>query len=170
MNALNIKLARYNMIEQQIRPWDVLDERVLDLLADLPREDFVPEKYQSLAFSDMSIPLERGQFMMPPKLEARILQSLEINATDRILEIGTGSGYLTACLAKLGRSVESVDIFEHFTTSTQEKLNSQAINNVSLQTADAANGWGEGEYDVIVMTGSLPVLHREFHEKLSIGG
>ena len=171
MNAMNMELARFNMIEQQIRPWDVLDDRVLQILTDTPREDFVPEQYRALAFSDISIPLGHDQAMMAPKVEGRLLQCLDIAETDNILEIGTGSGYLTACLATLGNKVHSVDIIGEFTDSSKEKLAHHNIENVTLDTADAARGWdSEQKFDVIAVTGSLPVLHKGFHNSLEIGG
>ena len=171
MNAMNMELARFNMIEQQIRPWDVLDDRVLQILTETPREDFVPEQYRALAFSDISIPLGHDQAMMAPKVEGRLLQCLDIVATDNILEIGTGSGYLTACLATLGKRVHSVDIFGDFIDSSREKLAQHRIENVTLDTVDAASGWDpEKQFDVIAVTGSLPVLHKGFHNSLEIGG
>ncbi|MBU1191543.1 MAG: protein-L-isoaspartate O-methyltransferase [Gammaproteobacteria bacterium] len=170
--AIDFTQARFNMIEQQIRPWDVLDQRVLDVIASTPREAFVPEKYQTtLAFSDISIPLEHHQYMLPPKLEGRLLQSLNLRPTDNVLEIGTGSGYLTACLARLSGQVLSLDIYPDFTTSAERKLAAQGINNVTLQTQDAANGWdAEAQFDAIVVTGSLPVLHEGFHRSLTLNG
>ncbi|VAW78953.1 Protein-L-isoaspartate O-methyltransferase [hydrothermal vent metagenome] len=171
MNALNIEQARFNMIEQQIRPWDVLDDQVLETLNHMPREDFVPERYQAMAFSDISIPLAHEQVMMPPKLEGRLLQSLLIQPTENILEIGTGSGYLTACLAKLGGSVHSVDIHSDFVEEAGSKLESHGIGNVTLETVDAANGLETSQhYDAIAVTGSLPILHRGYHELLNPGG
>jgi len=171
MNAMNIDQARFNMIEQQIRPWDVLDDRVLKVISSTPREDFVPERYRSLAFSDISIPLDHGQVMMPPKLEGRVLQSLDIRPTDRILEIGTGSGYLTACLAQLGQSVHSVDLYEDFIEQARARLQQHGISNATFEQADAAAGLAsEGGFDVIAVTGSLPVLHQGFHGKLNPGG
>ena len=127
MNALNLEEARFNMIEQQIRPWDVLDDQVLETLTNTPREDFVPERYRALAFSDISVPLPHDQVMMPPKLEGRLLQSLLLEPTDSVLEIGTGSGYLTACLAKLAGSVHSVDIFADFIEEAGNKLEQHGI-------------------------------------------
>lgn len=168
---MNIEQARFNMIEQQIRTWDVLDQSVLDLLARMPREDFVPLPYRNLAFADISIPLSHGQVMMQPKLEARIVQALNITPTDVILEIGTGSGYLTALLASLGKQVYSVDIFEEFTASAQRKLAAHNIMNATLETGDAALGWDRhGPYDVIVITGSLPVFADKFQQQLNLGG
>jgi protein-L-isoaspartate(D-aspartate) O-methyltransferase len=144
---------------------------VLGVLSATPRETFVPEQYQALAFSDICIPLAHDQCMMPPKLEGRLLQSLAIGPDDDILEIGTGSGFLTACLARLGRSVHSVDLFEDFTDSARDKLKQAGIDNVTLETADAAAGPGsEKRYDVIAVTGSLPSLQRDFHGLLNQGG
>lgn len=171
MNQMNLEQARYNMIEQQIRPWDVLDDRVLGVLSATPREDFVPEQYRDLAFSDICIPLPDEQCMMPPKLEGRLLQSLAILPEDDILEIGTGSGYLTACLARLGNSVHSIDLFPGFTATAGERLSAHNIDNVTLETGDAGAGWqSDKRYDVIAVTGSLPLLHHGFHELLKPGG
>ncbi len=171
MCAMNIEKARFNMIEQQIRPWDVLDDRVLQVISGTPREAFVPERYRALAFSDISIPLEHGQVMMPPKLEGKLLQSLTLQPSDSILEIGTGSAYLTACLAKLGGRVHSLDLYEDFIEQARAKLEQHAIGNVTLETADAAAGWSAaGGFDAIAVTGSLPALHQGFHNALNPGG
>ena len=171
MSAMNIEQARFNMIEQQIRPWDVLDDRVLQVISGTPREAFVPERYRALAFSDISIPLDHGQVMMAPKVEGKLLQSLTLQPTDSVLEIGTGSGYLTACLAKLAGRVHSVDLYEDFMEQAHNKLEQQGISNVTLVTADAANGWDTaGGFDAIAVTGSLPVLHQGFHKALNLGG
>jgi protein-L-isoaspartate(D-aspartate) O-methyltransferase len=171
MKQTEIEQARFNMIEQQVRTWDVLDQQVLDTMNAVPREHFVPERYRSLAFADTNIPLGHEQVMMAPKLEGRLLQALAILPTDRILEIGTGSGYLTACLARLGRHVTSFDIMPDFTAAAGDALQRRDIRNVSLHTADVANGIDSDErYDAIAVTGSLPVLQQQFHNTLSIGG
>ncbi len=171
MNEMNVEQARFNMIEQQIRPWEVLDDRVLETISRTPRENFVPERYRALAFSDISIPLEHGQYMMPPKLEGKLLQSLDIDPADSILEIGTGSGYLTACLAGLGGSVHSVDLYDEFIQSAGSKLEKHNITNVTFETGDAAAGWNsDTRFDAIAVTGSLPTLHRGFHTLLNPGG
>jgi protein-L-isoaspartate(D-aspartate) O-methyltransferase len=165
--------ARFNMIEQQIRPWDVLDQRVLDVIAATPREAFVPEQYRStLAFSDISLPIGHDQYMFPPKLEGRLLQSLALRSIDKVLEIGTGSGYLTACLARLAEQVVSVDLVADFKNATERKLAAQDITNVELKVGDAATGWGaEGQFDAIAVTGSVPaLLHQGFHRGLTLGG
>jgi len=171
MEQMNLEQARFNMIEQQIRPWDVLDDKVLEVLSATPREDFVPAQYRALAFSDICIPLPQDQCMMPPKLEGRLLQSLALQSSDSILEIGTGSGYLTACLARLGNRVHSVDLFEDFVDAAGAKLARHDIRNATLEVGDAATGWSdEQRYDAIAVTGSLPVLHQGFHSLLNPGG
>ena len=171
MNQTEIEQARFNMIEQQIRPWDVLDQRVLDVMHSIPREQFVPASCRSLAFADTNIPLGHDQVMMAPKLEGRLLQALAIRPDDTVLEIGTGSGYLTACLASLGRHVTSIDIMPDFTTAAGAKLEALNINNVTLKTADAAAGIESDErYDAIAVTGSLPLLQQQFQRNLEIGG
>jgi len=171
MTQIDIEQARFNMIEQQVRPWDVLDQRVLDVMSATPREDFVPEKYRSLAFADINIPLGHDQVMMAPKTEGRLLQVLDVQAGDSVLEIGTGSGYLTACLSRLGNHVTSVEIFPEFREAAAAKLAAHGYRNVTLRDADAANGIGsDTRYDVIAVTGSLPLLHRQFHDNLAVGG
>jgi len=171
MNQMNFEQARFNMIEQQIRPWDVLDQRVLDVLATTPRENFVPEKYQALAFTDTHIPLGHEQVMMDPKLEGRLLQSLAIQPEDRVLEIGTGSGYLTACLAKLAKHVTSIEIYPEFIAAAKERLDAAGCNNISLHETDAMSGnITDGPYDVIAVTGSLPLDGTVFNQYLARGG
>lgn len=163
--------ARFNMIEQQIRPWEVLDPTVLDLLKQVPREDFVPSQYAGLAFADLEIPLGHGQCMLSPKLEARIIQSLALRKTDCVLEIGTGSGYMTALLAKLAHHVVSVDCVAAFTDAARPLLQRHGITNVTLETGDAAQGWqAHAPYDVIVLTGSEPVLAESLQQQLRPGG
>ncbi|HBU28295.1 MAG: protein-L-isoaspartate O-methyltransferase [Thiobacillus sp. GWE1_62_9] len=168
---MNIEQARYNMVEQQIRPWDVLDQDVLDLLFKVRREDFVPEAHRTLAFVDMEIPLGHGQTMWTPKLEARAIQELDIRATDRVLEIGTGSGYLTALLASRAAGVVSIDIFPEFTAAATQKLRAHGFDNVVLHTADAALDWpDDAGFDVIVLTGSTPLLSDALLHRLKVGG
>jgi protein-L-isoaspartate(D-aspartate) O-methyltransferase len=168
---MDFELARYNMIEQQIRTWEVLDQRVLDLLHVVRREDFVPPAYRELAFADMEIPLGNGEKMLQPKLEARMVQELAPLETDRILEVGTGSGYMTALLATLGAHVFSVDIVADFTRTAAERLAAHGIRNVTLDTGDAALAWDKhAPYDAIVLTGSLPVLPERFKASLKPGG
>jgi protein-L-isoaspartate(D-aspartate) O-methyltransferase len=171
MNQMDIEQARFNMIEQQVRPWDVLDQQVLDTMARIPREAFVPEKYRALAFADINIPLEHEQVMMAPKVEGRLLQALAITPGDSVLEIGTGSGYLTACLAALGNHVTSYEIFPDLSQAAGEKLAANGCRNVTLIEGDAAGGIDRStRYDVIAVTGSLPELRTTFHNNLSRGG
>ena len=171
MAPMDYELARFNMVEQQIRPWDVLDPRVLDLLRHVKREDFVPANWRDVAFADMEIPLGHGEKMLQPKLEARMLQELELRESDRILEIGTGSGYMTALLARLGGHVYSVEIIPEFTSSAAQRLKSAGVQNVTLETGDGARGWDRhAPYDAIVLTGSVPVLPQAFQKSLSPGG
>ena len=168
---MDFEQARYNMVEQQIRPWDVLDQGVLDLLFKVRREDFVPQAHRSLAFVDMEIPLGHGEFMWTPKLEARVVQELDIRRNDRVLEIGTGSGYLTALLAAEAAEVVSVDIQPDFTAAAGQKLRAHGIGNVELHTGDAATDWDDKDsFDVIVLTGSTPLLSEALVRRLRMGG
>jgi len=168
---MNYEQARFNMIEQQVRTWEVLDQRVLDLMAEIHREDFVPPDYKKLALADVNIPLLHNQVTMTPKVEARLLQGLNISVDERILEIGTGCGYLTALLAKLGKEVCSIDIFPEFTRQAATRLTENGIDNVKLITGDAVNGWSDfAPYDVIVVTGSIPIQNERFEQQLCIGG
>lgn len=171
MSQMDIEQARFNMIEQQVRTWEVLDQRVLDVMGNIPREDFVPEKYRSLAFADINVPLGHEQVMMAPKVEGRLLQALAIKPGDSVLEVGTGNGYLTACLARLGNHVTSIEIFPEFSATAGATLTEQGIHNVTLQQGDAANGIDSGtRYDVIAVTASVPVNREQFHGSLAIGG
>jgi len=171
--ALALKMreqARFNMIEQQIRTWEVLDPVVLELLNQVPREDFVPERYQGLAFADLEIPLGHGQFMLSPKLEARMLQALQISKSETVLEIGTGSGYMTALLAKMAKEVYSIERIAELSSNAAQKLVAHSISNVILEIGDGANRWSDGSYDVIVLTGSVPMLPTAFEHQLNPGG
>lgn len=163
--------ARFNMVEQQIRPWNVLDQHVLDMLLEMRREDFVPAAYRNLAFVDMEIPLGHGEVMLTPKMEARIIQELAIKKTDRVLEVGTGSGYMTAMLAREAQHVYSVEIVPELKSQAEEKLRAHGIHNVTLEQGDAAHGWDRhGAYDVIVLTGSVPLIPGNFLASLKQGG
>lgn len=171
MPSLNFDVARQTMIDTQIRTGDVFDPRVLDLIARVPREDYVPAQYRRLAFIDMNIPLGHGEVMMAPRLEARLVQELEIDPQDRILEIGTGSGYITALLANLGRHVVSVEIRSEFTAEAATKLAHHGVRNITLEVGDGALGWDRQKpYNVILITGSLPSLPATFRESLAPGG
>ncbi len=167
----NYDLARANMIEQQIRPWDVLDQHVLDVIAVTPRELFVPKGQEHLAFADLRIPLEHGQCMMTPKVEARILQSLALRATDSVLEIGTGSGYLTACLAAMCAKVDSLELHGHLSSQAKQRLEQLSIDNVELHICDVMNAYqSDKKYDAIVVTGSLPSYDKQFDSLLKENG
>jgi protein-L-isoaspartate(D-aspartate) O-methyltransferase len=168
---MNIENARFNMIEQQIRTWDVLDQSVLDLLGRVKREEFVPPEYQSLAFVDTEIPLAHGQNMLPPKLEARILQELGVLPDDEVLEIGTGSGYMAALLAFKARHVTSVELIADLKAFAETNLARADIRNVTLVQGDGAAGFPlAGEVDVLVVSGSLPILPPGLGEQLKVGG
>lgn len=171
--AQKLEQARLNMIQQQIRPAEVLDQRVLDTLARIPREDFVPPAYRELAFADINIPLPgaTGQLMMKPIMEARLLQALNVQPTDKILEIGTGSGYFTALLAALGGRVHSVELDPALLAQAQARLAAHRVTNVDLVQGDGARGWSrDNPFDVIAVTGSLPLLPPAFQQALKIGG
>lgn len=172
--TVDVEKARFNMVEQQIRTWEVLDQEVLDLLFEVKREDFVPAPYRGLAFMDMEIPLGHGQAMMAPKVEARIVQELAVRKTERVLEIGTGSGYLAALLASRALEVVSAEIFPEFSATAQEKLRRAGISNVVLRVGDGARAQativGAGGFDVIVLTGSTPVLPKAFLDVLNPNG
>lgn len=163
--------ARVTMIESQVRTWEVLDQSVLDLLLVVRREEFVPEKHRALAFADMEIPLGHGEAMLSPKLEARMVQELGIRKTDKVLEVGTGSGYVTALCAKLGGQVVSVERIAEFSQSAARKLAGHDIHNVQLVVGEAPEGWpSAGPYDVILLTGSLPFLPDSLRNQLRSGG
>jgi protein-L-isoaspartate(D-aspartate) O-methyltransferase len=157
------------MIEQQIRTWEVLDPVVLDLLKKVPREAFVPSKYEGLAFADLEIPLGEGQLMLSPKVEGRILQALAIQKTDKVLEIGTGAGYLTALMATQAKHVDSVELNSKLSQAADKRIAAQKIKNVSLHVADGLNA-SDKVYDVIVLTGSLPVYPEQIECQLAMGG
>ncbi len=168
---MNLEETRFNMVEQQIRTWSVLDDTVLELLYIMHREDFVPTEYKSMAFVDMEIPLGHGQLMHQPKMEARILQEVQVKKTDKILEVGTGSGYLTALLAAKGDHVYSVEIVPELKAMAEANLKAHDITNVTLEEGDASHGWPEhAPYDVIIITASTPVLPEAFKQCLNPGG
>lgn len=172
---MDFEKARFLMVEQQIRTWEVLDQDVLDLLFAVKREDFVPVAYRSLAFVDMEIPLDHQQTMMTPKLEARILQEVAPKSDERVLEIGSGSGYLTALLAKQAESVISIDIFQDFSLAAAAKLARIGVTNVHLKTGDAAESAvnilaSHETFDVIVLTGSVPMLPKAYLDMLNLDG
>ena len=167
----HLEQCRYNMVEQQVRPWDVLDDKVLNTLEQIARDQYVPSQYIALAYADTAIPLNDTQFMMHPIIEGRLLQLLDIQPEDNILEIGTGSGYLTACLAHLGCHVDSVEIDEQLAKKSAQTLLEQGIFNISLS---CANGLelpdAKQQYDVIVISGSVAKIPGEFKKALTING
>lgn len=168
---LDFERARFNMVEQQVRPWEVLDPDVLELLLTVRREDYVPEPYRALAYADLEVPIGHGEKMLAPKLQARLIQELALRPQDRVLEVGTGTGYMTALLARLAAHVYSVDIEPSFTREAGERLAAHGIRNVTLETGDAARGWDRhAPYDAIVLTGSVPILPECFPRALQPGG
>ncbi len=157
--AMNFDQARLNMVENQVRPWEVLDGRVLDVIGKIHREDFVAAAHRQLAFADLCLPLGHGEVMMKPVVEGRVLQALDLKPTDRVLEIGTGSGFLTACLASLSAHVTSVDIHADFTIAASKRLQHAGIHNVDLVTGEAVQGWQPGKsFDALVVTGAVSSL------------
>ena len=168
---MNFEQARFNMIEQQIRTWEVLDAAVLGLLHEVRREDFVPPEHQALAFADLEVPLGHGESMMQPKVEARIVQELALQPNETVYEVGTGSGYLTALLARSSRHVTSAEIHPDLKTRAGASLAAAGVGNVTLLEGDSAQQpLADGAYDAIVITGSTPVLARAFLDRLAPGG
>lgn len=171
MLEMNFEIARHNMIEQQIRPWNVIDPVTLDALDAVPRENYVLEAMKESAFSDVELPIDQDQVMLCPKIEAKILQSVQVQKTDNVLEIGTGSGYMTALLAHLADKVCTVEIHEQLSQQAQEKLTTEGFDNVTFVVDDAAKGFDQNApYDVIVLTGSIPQLPESFKQSLKKGG
>lgn len=170
---MNLEQARLNMIEQQIRTWDVLDLDILQTLVAVRREAFVPAAYQTLAFVDTEIPLPQGENMLSPKLEARLLQEAAVKAHESVLEIGAGSGYMAALLAHHAKQVVTVEIVPELKALAEKNLADYGIGNVSVAAGDGARGWagsGAQEFDVIMMSGSLPVMPDAFLRQLRTGG
>ncbi len=167
---MNTEIARAKMIEQQVRAWDVLDKTVLDVLAATPREEFVPPAFRPLAFADAEVPIGHGESMMTPTVEGRVLQALELEPGDRVLEVGTGSGYLTACLAKLAGSVVSIELHADLLASAGDRLEAAGIDNVELLEMDAMRALPEGRFDAIAVTGSIQHFDPRFVEALRRGG
>lgn len=174
-NLPDVEQARFNMIEQQIRPWDVNDEAVLSAMARLPRERFVPTEHRGLAFSDLEVPLvihgvDTLQTMLTPKLEARLAQALQLTSNDCVLEIGTGSGFQAALLASLTRQVTSIEIDPRLVAFAKNNLSQAQINGVTIETGDGSQGWGTTEFDAILVTGSLPAIPDPMKYQLRVGG
>ena len=167
---MNFEAARAQMLGQQLRAWEVLDQRVLDVIRAVGRERYVPRTYRDLAFADTEIPLAHGQRMMIPSVEGRLLQALDPGPSDDVLEVGTGSGFVTACLARLAGRVVSVDIFAEFTADAAAKLEHDNIRNVELRTGDGLALDKAERFDAIVVTGSVPELDDRFTGLLRPGG
>ena len=168
---MNIEQVRFNMIEQQIRPWDVLDTEVLDLRHVVKRENFVPVAHKALAFADTEIPLPGGENMLFPKIEARLLQDVMVKKHESVLEIGTGSGYMAALLAYRARHVTTVEISPELKTLAEQNLAANGVANVTVELGDGAQGWTNGApFDVIVVSGSLPELPEALLKQLKVGG
>ncbi|VWB43471.1 protein-L-isoaspartate O-methyltransferase [Burkholderia stagnalis] len=171
MTTMNIEQARFNMIEQQIRPWDVLDLEVLELLAIVKRENFVPAAYRDLAFADLELPLPGGHKMLFPRVEARVLQELAVKKHENVLLIGAGSGYLTALFAHRGQHVTAVEIDPALAKIAEENLRNNGVTNAEVVLGDGSRGWpAKAPYDVICVAGGLPVVPQEILEQLKVGG
>ncbi len=167
---MDFEQARFNMIEQQIRPWDVLDPDVLDLLAAVKREDFVPPAYRSLAFADMEIPLPCGESMLAPKVEARLLQELAVRKHEWVLEVGTGSGFMAALLGHCAAHVLSLEIHSELAEAAQQRLRQAGVMNANVRCLDASQEIPPGEFDVIVLSGSVAQLPQPLVDRLKPGG
>ncbi len=168
---MNFEKARFNMVEQQIRPWEVLDQDVLDLLMTVKREEFVPAASRALAFADVEIPIGCGQVMLKPVIEGKILQALELHRSDSVLEIGAGSGYFAALLAARTEWVRTVDIEPELVRQAHANLARNGVDNVIVEEGDAAAGWAaRAPYDVIVVSGGLPAVPQSLLEQLKVGG
>jgi protein-L-isoaspartate(D-aspartate) O-methyltransferase len=168
---MNLEQARFNMIEQQIRPWNVLDDGVLELLAVVKREDFVPLAHKALAFMDMEIPLGQGQVMLAPRVEARMLQELQVQRHEHVLEVGAGSGFMAALLAHRARQVVSLEILPTLAKMAQQNLHRAAVMNATVRCANGAAGLaGEGPFDAIMLSGSVAAVPQALLEQLKVGG
>ena len=158
------------MIEQQVRPWDVLDDNVLNIMANTPRERFVEKAYSHLAYADLELPIGHQQLMLQPRVEGRIMQELNISPTDKVYEVGTGSGYLTACLSQAAEHVTSIEIHDDLLSQARSRLRSLGCDNLSLSCGDALSQKDTTQYDVIIITGSLPTYDDRFELTLKQGG
>ena len=171
VTTMDFEQARFNMVEQQIRPWDVLDPVVLGLMTTVKREAFVPQQFRTLAFADVEVPLSSSAKMWPPRVEAKLLQELGVKKTDRVLEIGTGSGYFAALLAALATDVVSVEIDRALADSAKRTLQANGVSNVTVEVGDGIKGWAaKAPYDVIVISGAVPAVPAEVLAQLKVGG
>lgn len=168
---MDLQQARSNMIEQQVRPWDVLDQRVLDVLSEVPREAFLDAAHRGLAYSDFPLPVGHGQHMLKPTVDGRLLQSLMLELTDTVLEVGTGSGYLTACLARLCAHVDSIEIIPALAESANARLTQLGVSNVNIIQQDGSVPWDARDaYDAIAITGAVPSVPDYYRKKMKVGG
>ncbi len=168
--SLDFEQARFSMVQQQVRPWEVLDPRVLEVLGTIKREDFVPPRHRRVAFADLALPLEHGEVMMKPVVEGRMLQALELDPRDEVLEVGTGSGFISACLAALARDVVSIDIHADFVERTRSRVAEAGISNLQVIQADAMEYRTARRFDAIAITGAVGVVPAHFTEWLKPGG
>jgi len=159
---MNTEFARQQMVEQQVRAWDVLNPDILEVLKTVPREQFVPTGFEALAFADTEIPIGRGEAMMTPTMEGRVLQALALDSSDKVLEIGTGTGFLSACIARLADQVTSIDIHEEFSKMATANLEDSGISSVELLTMDATKDLPDAEFDAIAITGSIQTFDPRF--------
>ena len=168
---MNFERARFNMVEQQIRPWEVLDRAVLDLMERAPRDAFAPEEYRRLAYADTAVPIGHGEVMLPPRVEGRLLQALEVGPEERVLEIGTGSGFLTWLLAQRAAHVTSIELKPALAERARTNLASHGVGNATVEVGDGRRGWERGTaYDAIAVGGSVPAPEPALEEQLAIGG
>lgn len=168
--SVNFEQARFAMVEQQVRPWDVLDPRVLNVLHLLQREDFVSDEHRNLAYTDIALPLAHGEVMMKPVLEGRLLQALDLNSQDDVLEIGTGSGFVTACLSHLAREVVSLDIHADFIEQARQRLSHAGLRNVRLECADVLAWQNDRKFDAIAVTAAVTAIPEVFAQWLKPNG
>ena len=169
--SLNIELARHNMVEQQVRPWEVLDSRVLEALTAVRREDFVAAGYRNLAFADLALPLAHGEFMLKPVVEGRVLQAVVPTRAEDVLEIGTGSAFLTACLARLSASVHSIEQHAELADAARVHLREAGVANATVEVAEAVNGFvPDRQYDVVVAGGAVAAVPQRWREWVKPGG
>jgi protein-L-isoaspartate(D-aspartate) O-methyltransferase len=168
--AVDFEQARFAMVEQQVRPWEVLDFRVLDVIGSVKREDFAPARHRKLAYADLALPLEHGEFMLKPVIEGRVLQALDLSPEHEVLEIGTGSGYLTACLARLARAVHSIDVHADFVDRARARLQAAGLANVSLEAADALGFQPGRQFDAVAIGGAVAEVPERFLSWVRPGG
>lgn len=168
---MNIEKARFNMIEQQVKPWNIVDQRLIKAMVEIPREKFIPESYQNLAYADIAIPLGHNQNMLAPREIARLLQALELQGDEKVLEVGCGSGYASALLAKLASKVYSIDIVSDFVASASQKLKKLSLTNVTVEEGDGSDGYlAHAPYDAILITSAMPELPNNLKRCLNARG